>query len=258
MIQTYSAFYYGHMVDETNFYLNFKEGAGPEITAQLNVGSYTATDFAIELSRAMNAIGTQTYTVTFDRSTRLITISAPSNFQLLLTSGTNVGNSVFSLVGFSGADTALALTHTGNAVSGSAWCPQMRGQDFVDFEDQQSSIDGVVKKSSNGTVEVAKFGTQKIMDINFMFITDIHQENDCWIKSDASGVANARTFLEYATTKADLEFIPDVDNPDVFNKCLLESTDSSRDGLGFKLNEMYTKGLPGYYSTGVMKFRLIE
>jgi len=258
MIQTFSSFYYGHVVDETNNYLNFKEGAGPELSAVLNVGSYSPGDFAIEIARSMNAVGTQSYAVTIDRSTQFLTITAASNFNLLITSGSAAGVSVFSLAGFTGADTGLALTHTSNVKSGTIWSPQFKGQDYIDFEDNQSAVDGVVKKSANGTVEVAKFGNQKIMEINFMFITNIHQSNSCILKTDPAGYENARAFMEYACTKADLEFIPDAANPSVFKKVILEATEKDSNGLGFKLKEMYAKGLPGYYETGVLKFRLLE
>lgn len=257
MIQTFSAFYYGHSIDSSNYYLNFKEGVGPELTAQLNVGEYSLTDFCTEVSRAMNSAGALTYSVTVDRSTRLITVSTSSAFTLLAGTGTNISAGVFSLLGFS-ADTASATSHLATSASGFSWEPQFKAQDFVDFEDQQSAIDGVVKKATNGTVEAVKFGNQKIMDANFLFITDIAQSNDCVLKSDSSGVDNARSFLEYATTKADLEFVPDIENPDTFFKCLLESTVESSTGTGFKLKEMYAKGLPGYFETGILKFRLIE
>jgi hypothetical protein len=70
-------------------------------------------------------------------------------------------------------------------------------------------------------------------------------------------VSDARTFLAYAVTKADLEFIPDVSSASVFTKCILESTDADSNGLGFKLKEMYSQGLVGYYETGLLKFRQI-
>ena len=53
MITTHSAFIYGHTVNNTNFYFGINEGSG-EILVELNVGAYTLTSFATELTRALN------------------------------------------------------------------------------------------------------------------------------------------------------------------------------------------------------------
>ena len=51
-ITTYSQFFYGHTITESNYYLDFNEGSG-ELTAELNSGSYSLEDFATEVARAM-------------------------------------------------------------------------------------------------------------------------------------------------------------------------------------------------------------
>lgn len=256
MINTFCKFYYGHTVDETNYALDFKEGAGSELNANVEIGEYTLTDFASAVSNALNETGALTYTVSVNRTTRIITISASGSFTLLASTGSRVGIGIWSLLGFS-VNTSSASSHAGTIASGSEWIPQFKPQDFVDFQDQQSSVDGVKRESANGSVEAISFGNRQIMDANFTFITDIGQSSNAVITNDASGVSNARTFLEYATTKADLEFIPDKNSPSTFTKCILESTSESKDGLGFKLKELYARGLPGYYETGVLKFRKV-
>jgi hypothetical protein len=95
-IETRSKFYYGHTVNEANLYINFDDGSG-EVTAQLRAGSYSLTDYVTEVARAMNEVGGQEYTVTVDRSTRLITISASANFSILFLSGTNSSQSAIDL-----------------------------------------------------------------------------------------------------------------------------------------------------------------
>lgn len=255
MIQTLSAFIYGHTVTQNNRYLDFKEGAGPELTAVVDIGEYSFTDFLNAVARALNAAGALTYTVTANRTTRVITISASGNCTLLGATGTNVGRGLWSLMGFSAADTASASTHNGSSASGSLWEPQFKGQDFVDFQDQQDALEGTVRQSASGKVEAVKFGNKKIMDVNFKFITDIAQSPLSPITHDASGVTNARSFLEYAISKADLEFIPNKSDMDTFTKCILESTPESKDGIGFKLKEQYAQGFVGYYETGLLKFR---
>lgn len=257
-LNTYSAFYYGHTVNATNIYLDFDEGSGP-LYATLQVGEYTLTDFATEIARAMNAASAIDYSTSVNRSTGVITITAASGtFKILGATGTHLGADILPLAGFNNVDTSFASSHAGNFRSGSVWFPQMKGQDYVAFNDQQKAVDGVVKKSASGNIETTKFGLEKIMDINFRFNTNIPQTDDCWLRSDPSGLDNCRTFMEYATTKANMEFMPDKDNPDLFYEVILESTPESQDGLGFKLKEQYDKGLPGYFDTGVLKFRLLS
>jgi hypothetical protein len=258
MLDAYQAFYYGQKIS-TNRYLDFDEGSG-EITATLRVNSYSLTDLCTEISRAMNEVSADDdYSVSVDRSTGIITISkAAGTFSILGATGTNLAFSCLDVAGFAQADTSFASSHSGTQRSGFVWEPQFKGQDFVDFEDQQSAVDGTVKKSASGKVESVKYGTQKIMDINFMFNTNIIQKDNTVIRTDLDGVANCRAFMEYATTKADMEFIPDKTNPEVFYKVMLESTPESQDGLNFKLKEQYSKGLAGYFDTGILKFRLIN
>lgn len=255
MIFTKCSFYYGHTISENNSYIDFQEGADPVLVAQVAVGEYSFTDFLNAVALALNDNGTLNYSVSANRATRIVTITADGNFRILGATGVNSGQSVGGLIGIQ-TDTALALSHTGTFASGSSWEPQFYPQDYVDFEDQQSAIDGVIKQSASGKVETVSFGRKKIMEANFRFITDVPQNNSV-IVSDSSAVLKARTFLEYAITKADLEFIPDKLKPETFVKCILESTPEDQNGLGFKLKELYSLGLAGYYETGVLKFRRI-
>ena len=257
MIQTFSSFYYGHTIDETNQFLGFKEGAGLEIKATLNVGDYSLTDFATEVVRAMNEVGSLDYSYSINRSTRIITIIGSGNFTLLAGSSAYLGSSCWPLLGFS-SDTTSAGSHSATSASGLVWIPQMKAQSYVPFEHQISSVDGVVKKSASGEIEAVSYGKEYIADMEFMFITDVIQNNDCILKSDANGVANALDFLGYITEKKTIEFNPDLNNPSVFYKCVLDRTAESQDGLSFKLKEMYSRGLPGYYETGILKFRLVQ
>lgn len=254
MIFTLSKFYYGHTITIFNQNVDFKEGVGADITAVLDIGTYTLTDFVTELARALNAAGSQTYTVTVVRSTRIITVTAGSAFTLLASTGTNLSTSAYSLIGFS-TDTSSATSHAATSASGSEWKPQFKPQDFVTFEDQQSPIDGSIKQSTSGQVEAVRFGTKKIMDANFRFITDTYQGSNSPIENQASALSNARAFMVYATTKADLEFMPDRSDTSTFTSCILESTPEDKDGLAFKLKELYGQGLVGYYETGILKFR---
>lgn len=258
MILTYGKFYYGHSITTTNRYIDFKEGAGPDLVATVDVGEYSLTDFCDKVSIALNLAGALTYTVTVNRSTRIITITATGAFTFLAGSGVNSAQSTFYHLGFDASDTSSSTTQVGDFASGSEWVPQYMPQDSVEFDNNQLHIDGTVKQSTSGVVEAVKFGTKKIMECKYKFITDVTQSADSPILNDPSGVLNARTFLEYAVTKSDLEFMPDKNDADNFTKCILESTSEDKDGLSFKLKEQYSQGLVGYYETGLLKFRKIE
>lgn len=257
MIQTRSQFYYGHTVDENNFWLDFQEGTDPILSAQVEIGEYTITDFCSAVARAMNLIGTFDYSVTLNRTTRIITILGSGSFKVLPVSGANSSKSVLPLLGIV-SDTGLATSHAGVNASGSIWRPQRRAQNFIDFMDQQSAVDGVSRQTTNGKVESVRFGTTYTMSAQFDFINNYHIPASIEsIETDLLGIENARAFLVYATTKADLEFMADRSDPATFTKCLLESTPDDKEGLGFKLQELYAKGLVGYFDTGTMKFRKI-
>jgi hypothetical protein len=257
MINTFCKFYYGHTINQDNRYLDFQEFGGSALLATLKIGEYSLTDFCNEVARAMNEVGSQSYAVSANRTTRIITVTAPTTtFKLLPVTGSNEARSCYDLLGFS-SDTSYALSQVGDSASGYEWVPQFKPQSYVDFEHQQLSVDGVVKQSTSGAVEAVKFGNFKIMECNFKFITNIYQSQLSPISNDSQGVENAIAFLEYIITKADLEFIPDKNDASAYHKCLLESTEESKDGLSFKLKEQYASGLVGYYETGILKFRKI-
>lgn len=255
MITSYSKFYYGIEVTEFTRFFSFSEG-GPEKVASLKPGKYALTGFVNEVARAMNAVGSLVYTTTVNRSTRLITISAPSNFTLPVATGSSLG--AYPVIGFTGLDKTGASSYTGTLAIGKEYSPQFRLQSYVDFEDNQKTVESQVLESATGQVEVVKFGTYKIMECDIDFITNIDQGIGAYIRTNLNGLANARDFMVYATTKGKLEFIPDETNVSVFRTCILESTPESQKGVDFKLKEKFSQGLIGYYSTGLLTFREVS
>ena len=251
----YSAFTYGHTITEDNQWVNFSENGVDELSAQIDIGAYTLADFANKVAQAMNEVGTLNYTCTVDRETLKLTISADSNYWLYVTTGTNVSISAYSLMGFT-TDRSNVNNQEGDTISGSVYEPQTPLQKFVDFQDNVKFNESSVNESASGVVEVVSYGEIRIMEAEIPLITDITPQ--LYIKEDASGVANARSFLRYAITKAPLEFIPDYSDGNKANnitECLLESTPEDGKGTAFKLKEQYAKKLVGYYSTGKLTFR---
>lgn len=255
-LTTFSKFYYGYEVTTENYQLDFSEG-GSELTAELTVGFYTMTTFCTEVQRAMRAAGALTYTVTVSRSTRAITIAAGSNFTLKVSSGSHIGNSPWSLMGFSGADKSGASTYTGGAASGYSYAPQFILQDHIPTTNWKKASQATVNKTADGRVEVVKFGDEQFMQCNIKYVTDITQDGTI-IQTNASGVANLRSFMDWLIEKAPIEYMADASTTSTYENLILESTPDDSKGTGYKLKEMYDKGLPGYFETGTLVFRVIE
>lgn len=256
MINSFSKFYYIDEITLDNFYLNFDEGAG-ELTAEIEVGDYTPNDLAVAVKNALDQAGLLIYTVTFNRDARTYTISSTANFDLLISTGINAGADVFSLLGFTGSDLTGASSYTGTTAA-QMYAPQYKLQSYIDVEDLQKSISPSVNKSASGIVEVVKFGIEKFFEFNIQFITDIDQGMLGPVRTNLNGVNDARLFLRFCVTKNTFEFIPDESDVNVFYDVILESTEESKDGTGYRLKELYDKGLPGYFETGKLVFRLVE
>ena len=257
MIETRSSFFYLNPIDSTNIYLDFNEG-GPELTAEISVGNYTHSEIGDAIAAAMNGVGALTYAVTFDRDTRKFTISASGAFTLLIGTGTHVGADAFPLIGFTGSDVGPSASHVANLQAGTEYRPQFYLQDWVDQIDFQKAISPAVVKTASGDVEVVKFGTEKFYEFSIMLVTDIDQGQSNFVESDPVAVASLRSFMQFCTQKNDLEFMPDRDVKADFFKVMLESCEGSVNGTGYKLQELYDKGLPNYYESGKLVFRLRE
>jgi len=250
-----SKFYYGYTITSSNSILNFNEGAG-ELSATITIGSYTPTDFATAIQTALNAAGGLTYTATFNRSTRVITIAAGSSFSLLVTTGSQVALSPWAIMGFT-ADKTSASSHAGDAASGSEYVVQYEMQDYVPSARWTQSANATINKTASGRVEVVRFGSESFMQGNMKYITNIAQPSVGPITNNASGVANFIEFMDYAITKGPLEFIADKDAPNTFEKMILESTPENRDGVGYKIKELYDLNLPQYFESGTLTFRVV-
>lgn len=257
IFNTKSSFFYDFDISSDEIYIDFNEGGG-ELTATLDVGSYTAEGLATEIKTQMDSAGGLVYTVDFNRSTRKYTISSTSNFSILCNTGSNVSQGAYSVLGLGAADLSGASTYTAGSVAGSIYQPQYELQNYIGPDDNQRAVDETVNVSASGKVEVVTFGTQKFIEFNMMYITDVEQPSGGPIESNTSGHANARTFMQYLKQKKEFEFMPDRDTPDTYYTVILERTPESGNGTAYKLKPMYGAGLPSYYETGMMTLRVIE
>ncbi len=258
-LNTKSAFYFGHVITDANYQLDFDEGSG-EITAELNVGSYSLTEFITELERALNAASQlpQDYTVSVDRSTRLVTISASSSFSLLVSSGTHFGTSVFSLAGFTGANRASQTIHIGNSASGKEYLPQFELQEYVPSSNFKNPTSAAVNTSSSGVVEVVRFGNIQFMECNIKWVTNNDVSKADWIDNNPTAVEDLIEFLDNLIQKGIVEFMEDRSNRNTYETMILEKTRDSGDGVGYKLKELTSMKLPDWYETKLLTFRKIS
>lgn len=253
-LETFSKFYYGFEFDEDTQYIDFSEG-GPQLTAEVTLGAYSPQQLAVEITTAMNAVGSFVYSCSFDNSDRTFTITGSAVFSLLVNSGTS-GAKAFPAFGFSGADRTGLLTYTG-ASSGSVYEPQFILQDHISTDNYQRLVMPSVNKSADGTVEVIRFGTEKFLQANIKFITNKVSDGKV-IKYNPTGVDDALDFLQWLILKKPVNYIEDEIYPSTYQTMILDSTPDSKDGTGYKLKELYDKNLPGFFETGILVFRLLE
>ena len=261
-IDTFSSFYY--LPDEisvSNQNINFNEGSG-ELLAQIAVGQYTPTELMLAIKTALEASSTlpQTYTVGFSRTTRKITISAASAFDLLISSGSQVGTSPWTLLGFTGGADLTGLTsYTAQSELGSVYIPQFKLQDYIAPGFNKQQIQPSVNEAASGDLEVLSFGTRSFVKMRIPFVSDsISLADQTNILSDASGVSNTLAFLNFLITKAASEFNPDKDNPGSFYSLIIEKTSEASDGTAFLLRERVDENLRDVYDTGLLTFRIKE
>lgn len=259
-IQTKPVFYYVDPITKDNNSLSFREPNQPpalELITELNVGTRAPEELVTETVRALNDIGQETYSVTFDRNTRLVTISSTDIFDLLISSGSTSGNSVFSLLGFTGSDLTGASSYTANNELGVQYLPQFFPQQFVSFDDNLEGIQTSINESAAGVVEVVTFGNRRLMEMEITNITNRPKVKGHPIDNNQNAVEEARAFLTFIISKSNLEFMIDRENRLVFDTIILERTRQSRTGTSFRLSELVEQGLESYFTTGRLTFRRV-
>ena len=256
MIRTFSKFYYGFQVTQDERFISIDEGGG-EILVEVAIGDYDSQELAIAIQTALNASGANTYTVAFDRNLRKYTISADASFDILIASSSALGQSIYTIIGFTGADLTGLSSYTGDSDAGLEYQPQFLLQDYVPSDIFKRSASSTVNKTAKGTVEVVRFGIEKFIELNIKFITDLPMDGKV-VKNNPNGLADAISFFDNITEKVKFEFMPDENDVDTFQTVLLESYPGFTDGTGYKLRELFAQNLPDYYETGLMRLRVIE
>jgi hypothetical protein len=259
MIDTYSKFYYGFTILSANKYLDFDEGAGA-LVAEVVPGTYTLEDLAQAVEDALNEAGSFQYTVTTTRASRLLTIASTGPTDYLAATGTNVvlGASVFPTLGYPATDVFNSTSFVSSTAIGSVYSPQYKLQDYIDQQDSRKNRDATLSKSASGKVEIQSFGTDRFFEFSIKFATNIFQPSGGPIVNNQNGITNLRAFMQWLMDKNYIEFMPDAAVSGTYFRLVLESAAGSSDGMGYKLQEQYARGLTGYWETGVLTFRIIE
>ena len=257
-LSVYSKFYYGFKITENACAIDFVDGTGVH-EAILTVGTYTLAGIVAELSRAINATGGQAYTVTVDRATRKISISADEPFELLCENGANQYQTAFPLLGYTGGiDLAGETSYEGEDGAGFEYEAQFPLQSYLPTWANKRPISGAKKKTATGIVEAVRIGLERRMECELLYVTDIPHPQDHIIRTNVEGVSALVKFLDYATTLAQVEFMEDGQKPDEFEVLVLDVTEDSPDALGYKLREQYDEDLPDYYRTGKLTWYAVE
>lgn len=258
-LKTRAKFYYGPEINPNEISLNITEDGIIELTVTLTPSNKSPQSLARELEDALNAVGNNTYTVSINRITRILTISADAPFDLLIATGSIPLSPLWSKLGFTGfVDQTGLSSYSGDTAVGFEFVPQFYLLDYVPPTRNQDTIESTTNETASGEVEVVRFGIKKFLDLNIDFITNIKMAEDSLIENNSQGVEDAEAFMQNAVKRGLLEFMEDRDNPDNFIIVRLESTPQNRQGLGFRLDEKIGEGLPEYFKTGQLKFRVQE
>lgn len=242
-----SSFIYGFSVTMDNNTFVIDE-TGTYINCVIRVGQYSYTEYAQAVQDALNSYGGQIYTVTAQRDRKLL-ISALSQFKVL---PTHIGSAIDAhpMMGFT-VDTDYSTLHESDSLAGSEYFPQYMLQDYSSLESNIEYRNKVINRSTNGTMEVISYGTDRYMECNIKLITDL-EVGDSPIVNNQNGVFDAVNFLTYCSSKGKIEFIPDLLDRNTFHTLRLHTTQYNSDGMGFKLTE--DSNFRDVYETGLLKF----
>ena len=147
------------------------------------------------------------------------------------------------------------ITVDSESAAGSEFIPQFCLMDYVPSTNWKQYVKSVVNESLFGDVEVVRYGQVQFTAFKIMYQTNEPAPGG-QIETDVAGVENLTAFLDFATTKGLVEFMYDRDDLGTFESIRLKSSADSEKGTGYRLRELYDVGLPRYYETSVMVWRL--
>ena len=249
-LKTRSRFWYGHFADADNFAIDFDEG-GPELQASIPQRDYSPTEAFTQLQNQLTATGGQAYTVTVDRDTGIVTVSAPGTFSILPVTGSRTASEAWNLFGFT-TDRTGSASYDSDVASGIFYEPSAVLKDYKDPEVGINQPGAVRRVSRVGRSKSAQFGSIRTMECNIHLITEkIGLTNTFEWVNNAAAVTEAVAFMTYVTQGRKFEFMKDKDTTSAFFKLILRETPQSRDGTAFDLSK---GAADDYHETGDLLF----
>jgi hypothetical protein len=246
-----SLFLYNFQITSYNSSIDFQiVNSGPVLQATIAQGYYSLTGLLNAIVTALQAADpTNTYTATANRNVsggtqnRVTIATSGSFFSLLFLSGPRTASTVAPLIGFQTLDQTGAVSYTGNSSAGKVLAPSMVGYSYTDTNFYQK-VFGSVNVSASGVKEAVVFNIQQFFEVQFKYI------------SQSDWITNWTPFMVWAIQQREMDFTPNINSPNTFYTCTLESTPFDSQGLGFKGSEM-RPDFPFAWDTGIMKFRVV-
>lgn len=244
-----SLFLFNLDINTTNNSLDFRAASGgPELQATLITGYYDSTSLAAEIVRAMEEVDSlNSYTVTIDRTTNdgtsnRVTISTSGSYlDLLFGTGSRVGSSVRSILGYTLADKTGATSYESESNMGTILIPALVGYSYTPTTARRK-VFGSLNISATGQKEAIVFQIQEFFSVQFKY------------EPSASMLVTWPSLMNWLIQQRPIEFTPEISNPNSFIQCTLETTPAESKGLGYTMREMLPE-FPGLWDTGLMTFR---
>lgn len=254
----YPMFVYGFTFDSSNNRFDIDEGGG-QLTVTIPLGSYSISKFCLELQKALNVVGTLGYTVSLNRSNFSIKIEAQTGqFKILGETGDSFVYSCLPVMGFEKVDTNDDSVHIGSPVP-NIYRFQFPPQSYVPADKNKGLTSATVVRSASGNnVSVQYFAEERFIELEIKLANNIQQHSGSPLRTNRQGIEDLTSLMDYLISLEVVEFIPDDTNPENFYKVRLESTPESQDGVYYKLKEHWDMNLPNYFTTGILKFRVIK
>lgn len=241
---------YGLQVTTLTQNLDFKASSGgPTLTAQIDLGFYSAQGLAQAIATAMvNADPVNNYTITVNRNVMggtqtLMTIATSGTFlSLLFGSGPNISSSIGPIIGFNKTDYLGLTSYTGNQTIGTVLIPEFIGYNYLD-DLNMGKVFGSVNVSASGLKEAVVFNIQQFIEVEYMY-------------EPKANLPAWQAFWFWAIQQRPFDFMPQISNPNLAYQVTLETTEYEGQGMGFRMKEMLPN-FPNLFQTGSLTFRII-
>lgn len=253
-LKTRSKFYYGLEVLPGQTFGDFNDGSN--FTVEMAPRSYALSRVGDTLASLLNQSSLLTFEVSVNRTTRICTISADSNFSILLATGANAANTFLIQLGFTqGVDLTGSNSYSGAEPVGDEYLPQFFLLNYVPSSSRQEAVEATVNETGSGRAEIVKYGSRKFVSFQIDFVTNIQMPVASWIENDKLGYENLVAFLQWCVDKKEIEMMPDRSDVNTFEVLQIESTAVSSLGIGYEIQEKAQ--YPDYYTSGPLRFRVI-